>query len=460
MGTSSRWHFPGATAFQLATEAFWVVLAVFLAFQLRGASGASFPSIFVPAMIFAILMVAMLSALGMYRSDRKIGIGAYSYRLVVATLFAVPLAYLAAEAFPGGRAFQDAVRDWAVLAFIGLVIVRKLVSGWVLKTLLPHRVLVLGTGPEARVVEASLTATEPPGVKLVGYYELNKTQECVVPRNRIVSRTGLLEDTVRRLNVDEIIVAVREQRGGVLPLRSLLECRLAGVRVTDLARFFERVHGQIPIDSLKASWLIYGHGFRQNWWRTFVKRTFDIVVSLAMLAMTAPLMVLCAIIIAFETGFPVVYRQERVGLRGKGFDVLKFRSMRKDAEKDGKAQWAKVQDSRVTPWGRVMRRTRLDELPQLINVLRGEMSFVGPRPERPVFVEMLTEQVPFYAVRHSVKPGLTGWAQVRYSYGADVEQSVKKLEFDLYYVKNHTLLLDILILIETARVVASGDGAR
>jgi sugar transferase (PEP-CTERM system associated) len=265
---------------------------------------------------------------------------------------------------------------------------------------------------------------------------------------------------VRNLGIDEIIVAVRQQRGGVLPMRGLLECRLAGVRITDLPRFFERVHGQIPIEALKASWLIYGNGFRQNWLRTTVKRIFDIVIALTLLVLTLPIMLVSALIIAFESGSPIVYRQERVGLRGKTFNVLKFRSMRQDAEKDGKAAWAAVGDARVTAYGRFIRRTRIDELPQLINVLRGEMSFVGPRPERPVFVEMLAEQIPFYAVRHSVKPGITGWAQVRYSYGANVEQSMKKLEYDLYYVKNHTLFLDLLILLETARVVVLGEGAR
>jgi len=171
-------------------------------------------------------------------------------------------------------------------------------------------------------------------------------------------------------------------------------------------------------------------------------------------------MVMTALLILFEDGAPVIYRQQRVGARGATFTLLKFRSMRKNAEAGGKASWASVNDSRITRVGRFLRRTRVDELPQLINVLRGEMSFVGPRPERPEFVAMLTEQIPFYAVRHSVKPGLTGWAQVRYSYGATVEQSVRKLEYDLYYVKNHTLLLDLVIMLETVRVVLLGEGAR
>jgi lipopolysaccharide/colanic/teichoic acid biosynthesis glycosyltransferase len=185
-----------------------------------------------------------------------------------------------------------------------------------------------------------------------------------------------------------------------------------------------------------------------------------LLVSAALIILTLPLIVIATALIAAEGGGPVIYRQERVGFRGRTFTVFKLRSMNQDAEKDGRAAWASVNDARVTRVGRLIRRGRIDELPQLVNVLKGEMSFVGPRPERPEFVAMLTEQIPYYAVRHSVKPGLTGWAQVRYSYGATVEQSVRKLEYDLYYVKNHTLLLDLVILLETVRVVLLGEGAR
>ncbi len=460
MHTSTHRNISGATVFQLLAEVFWVVIAVLLAFRLRGVGWGSLPTTLAPALVFAVLMVLMQGVFGIYRRDRRMGMGSYAGRLALAMLVAVPLAYLGAGLLPGGYPFQEAISEWALIAFAGLIVVRHAVIRPVLKLVLPHRVLVLGTGPEARVVEASIAASDPRSIQLVGFYNLEKVQENVVSANRVLARGGSIEDTVRRLGIDEIIVAVRQQRGGVLPLRGLLECRLSGVRITDLARFFERMQGRIPIEALKASWLIYGNGFRQNWLRGAVKRSFDVVVASLLLLVTLPIMLVTAVIIAFESGFPVIYRQERVGLRGKTFDVLKFRSMRQDAEKDGNAKWAKVGDARITPFGRFIRRTRIDELPQIINVLRGEMSFVGPRPERPVFVEMLSEQIPFYAVRHSVKPGITGWAQVRYSYGANVEQSMKKLEYDLYYVKNHTLFLDLLILLETVRVVVLGEGAR
>lgn len=460
MVSPATWNVSAATLFQLVAEVFWVVMAVLIANEVRGIPIIPLLDTLAPAFLFAVLMVSLQGALGLYRRDRKLGLGAYAVRLLLAMLIGAPLAYLTADLLPGGGQFRETVSNSVLLAFGGLVLVRQLVIWPVLKVLLPHRVMVLGAGPEALLVEASLASADPPGLQLVGFYALGTAQESAVLPKHIIARRGTLDETVRRLGIDEIIVAVREQRGGVLPQQALLECRLAGVRITDLARFFERVQGRIPIDALKASWLIYGNGFRQGWLRTAVKRSFDITVSIILLFLTLPMMAVSALAIALESGAPIVYRQERVGLRGKSFYVLKLRSMRQDAEKDGNAKWAAADDKRITNFGRFIRRMRIDELPQLINVLRGEMSFVGPRPERPVFVAMLTEKVPFYAVRQSVKPGITGWAQVRYSYGANVEQSIKKLEYDLYYVKNHSLFLDLLILLETIRVVLVGEGAR
>jgi sugar transferase (PEP-CTERM system associated) len=448
------------TLLQLVLELSWVFVAGMLV--LRFHDGMSFArlSVVVPALMFAIVMVMLNGAFGVYQRSVSLSQGAYALRVVVALSIAIPVAYFGAELLPGGDVFQEKLGLAVVFAVGGLMLVRHFIVLPLVRNMLPHRVLVLGTGPEARLVEASLGTASSPGIRLVGFHALEKVERTVVPRRRIIAQTGPLEETVKRLDIDEIIVAVREQRGGVLPLRALLECRLNGVRVTDLARFFERVHGKVPIESLKVSWLIYGEGYRQGWLRTFVKRTFDIVVAVALLVLTLPITVFTAILIAIESRGQVIYRQERIGRGGVLFTLLKFRSMTVDAEKDGKASWASVNDARVTQIGRLIRRTRIDELPQLINVLRGEMSFVGPRPERPEFVAMLTQQIPFYAVRHSVKPGITGWAQVRYSYGATVEQAVKKLEYDLYYVKNHTLLLDLIILVETVRVVMLAEGAR
>ena len=413
-----------------------------------------------PVLAFAMLMVILNGAFGIYRRHERLFSAAYMLRSCLAPAIGVPLAYLLAEALPGGSLFQQSLGAVVVSGFAGVLLLRHAIVVPLVGRILPHRVMVLGTGAEARLVEASLAASAPPGMRLVGFHALEKEQRVLVSRGRVIARSGPLEETVKRLGVNEIIVAVREQRGGVLPLRSLLECRLNGVQITDLARYFERVHGRVPIESLKVSWLIYGEGYRQGWLRGLVKRSFDIAATTILLLFTLPIMALMALLIAIESKGPAIYRQDRVGRGGEIFTLLKFRSMCLDAEKDGKPSWAAVNDARVTRVGRFMRRARIDELPQLINVLRGEMSFVGPRPERPEFVAMLTEQIPFYAVRHSVKPGITGWAQVRYSYGSNVEQAIKKLEYDLYYVKNHTLLLDLFILVDTVRVVMIGEGAR
>ncbi len=453
------WLVAGATLVQLGAELSWLIAAVVLAIRLLGEAGGAGIDTILPAVLFAVVMVSLNGAFGLYRRDHKLSFGIYVSRLFLALLIGAPVAYLISEVLPGGETFQHTLGAAVILAFGGLIVVRHVVVSPLIRTLLPHRMLVLGTGPEAKHVEASLTVANAPGMQLVGFYPLEKVQEMAVSPHDLVARGKSLEETVKNLGVNEIIVAVRQQRGGVLPLRSLLECRLNGVQVTDLARFFERVHGQIPIDTLKASWLIYGNGFRQSWFRGFVKRTFDLAVSILLLVLMLPVMTIAALLIAVQGGAPIVYSQERVGRGGKTFTILKFRSMRKDAERDGKACWASPDDPRVTGLGRFLRRSHIDELPQLINVLKGEMSFVGPRPERPVFVAMLSAQIPFYAVRHSVKPGITGWAQVRYSYGATIEQAAKKLEYDLYYVKNHTLFLDLLILLETVRVVLLGEGA-
>jgi sugar transferase (PEP-CTERM system associated) len=228
----------------------------------------------------------------------------------------------------------------------------------------------------------------------------------------------------------------------------------------DLVSFYERERGLLKIDNLRASWLIFGAGFERGITRDVIKRVFDVAVSLVLLVITFPILLLAMLAIVLESGRPVFYRQERVGQGGETFTILKLRSMCQDAEKDGTPQWAGPRDSRVTRVGQFLRRSRIDELPQLFNVLRGDMSFVGPRPERPFFVAQLLEDIPYYEVRHSVKPGITGWSQVRYPYGASVEDALAKLQYDLYYVKNHSLFLDLLILVDTVQVVLLGKGAR
>ncbi len=417
------------------------------------------PVDFLPQIIYAVMIVALNIGFGLYRRRDKLTRSTYFTRVCIASSVGTALAYLVAGKLPGGDVFRQNIGVAALLAISGQMLLRHAVMQPLVDNLLPYRLLVLGTGPEAKLVEASLAGADV-GVRLVGFYALGKPEETAVTPHRVLSSRDSLTQTVKQLDIDEIVVAIRQQRGGVLPLRELLASRLNGVKVTDLARFFERVHGHVPLDMIRASWFIYGDGYRQNWLRRFVKRTFDLVAVAALAIPALPIILVVALFVALESPGPVIYRQERVGRRGKVFTLLKFRSMAVDAEKDGKAAWAAINDTRITRIGRFIRRTRIDELPQLINVLRGEMSFVGPRPERPEFVSMLSEQIPFYSIRHSVKPGITGWAQVRYCYVATVDDSVKKLEYDIYYVKNNSLLLDILVLLETVRVVLLGEGAR
>lgn len=424
----------------------------------------SSPSPILPAILFAILLVTVNGVLGVYQIGKSSAVhGAALMRSLTALGIGWGVAYLVFLLIPNGELYQAAIGSTALLGLFAVVTFRKpilrtiseLVSGW-----FSHRILVLGTGAGALEVDKTLNSMQGSGLTLVGFYPLNSSEPVLVSTNRVLRSGTDVEELVRTHQVNEIIVAVREQRGGVLPLRQLLNCKLTGVRITDLSGFFEAVRGAVPIESLKASWLIYGEGFKKGPARLLVKRFFDLVASCVLLALTSPIMLATAIAIYLDTGGPVIFRQERVGRGGRTFSLLKFRSMRPDAEKGGTPQWATQNDPRVTAVGRFIRRTRIDELPQLFNVLSGKMSFVGPRPERPFFVSQLTQRIPFYGARHSVKPGVTGWAQVRAEYGASEEDARTKLEYDLYYIKNQTLWLDVAILAETVRVVLFGEGAR
>jgi sugar transferase (PEP-CTERM system associated) len=321
----------------------------------------------------------------------------------------------------------------------------------------PPRVLIVGTGPDAESVADDMRLAVRTERVVAGFYPvaLETLGEQVSP---VFAMGAPLPELVRTYGIDEIVVAVRDHRRGGVPLDDLLLCRSMGVRVHDVAGFYEMTHAEVPLESLKASWLVYGPGFVQGEVRRLLKRIFDIIVSSALLIATSPIMLLTAAAIRLESRGPVIYRQERVGLLGKTFTCLKFRSMVTDAERDGVARWASRNDARVTRVGRFIRDTRIDELPQLYSVLRGDMSMVGPRPERPTFVDQLKERIPFYDLRHTVKPGLTGWAQVRYSYGDSLEAARRKHQFDLFYVKNNSLLLDLMILVETISVVLFREG--
>lgn len=456
-----RHYVSGWTLLQVAADSALFFGALLLAAFIQVTPYGIDPQVLVaPAIAFALLMTVISAAFGQYRREVGQKLNAALGRGLLVAALCVPLAWLVFARLPSGSVARDVLPYAVLYSLFGLIITRQLARVLKRTRTVARRVLIVGCGPEAREVQQALGELGYAHDAVVGFYCVDGQASVLGADDPQFERSEDLYALAQRHRVHEIIVAVREQRGGVLPIRELLECRIKGMRVYDLPAFFERLRGEVPIESLKASWLIYGQGFAQDRLRAAVKRVFDIAAALTLLILTAPIMVLTALAIGLESGLPVIYRQARVGRGGRTFLCLKFRSMGTDAERDGVARWATAGDSRVTRVGRFIRRTRIDELPQLFNVLKGDMSLVGPRPERPGFVQSLKEEIRFYDVRHSVKPGLTGWAQVRYSYGASVDDSRRKLEFDLYYVKNHSLFLDCLILVETVRVVLFGEGAR
>jgi sugar transferase (PEP-CTERM system associated) len=283
--------------------------------------------------------------------------------------------------------------------------------------------------------------------------------QTAVAEEKVIAGVNSLCDFALAEGVEEIVVAVEERRGG-LPVDDLLNCKIKGLRVIDYSTFFERETGRVDLDVLNPSWLIFSDGFSTGGPQRAAKRVFDIAASLILLAFSLPVLVFAAIAVRLDSTGPILYRQERVGMNGEPFMLLKFRSMRSDAEKDGMPRWAAEEDPRITRVGQFIRMTRIDELPQIFNVLAGDMSFIGPRPERPFFVEELSAKIPYYSARHGVKPGISGWAQLNYPYGASIEDAREKLQYDLYYIKNYSLFLDFSVMLQTARVILWPQGVR
>jgi len=413
------------------------------------------------AITFALVHFLSIGSMGLYQRRFRLGIAGILLRLSAAFCMgaiAMSFIYYALPTQSVERLTQAAS---FVVAFSTITLVRVLFMKTVDQNLLKRRVLVLGAGEYAGQIQNNLRrTTDQRGFLVVGYVHVRGEHD-VVNEALILRPEQPLVTICSQLQIDEIVVAVGDRRRKSFPVHELLDCKLSGVDVIDLTQFFEREVGKIKLDIVNPSWLIFSEGFSQGEYQAFFKRAFDVLMSLLLLAVTWPAMVLVAIAIFVESGFrgPILFKQVRVGQHWQLFHVLKFRSMRVDAEKDG-AQWAQKNDNRVTRVGSFIRKVRLDELPQIFNVLMGDMSFVGPRPERPEFVTELSNQIPYYAERHRVKPGITGWAQVCYPYGASEKDALEKLQFDLYYIKNYTLFLDLVIILQTAHEVTWGKGAR
>lgn len=430
-------------------------LAILAAMALDAQAAHTAGSILPRALIFAGTMITSMVLGGLYQPQLTEREWRVLVRLTASLAGGLLLLSVLFAFFPG-LALSDAVLVSAFgLGVAGVGVVRWLYAHTD-EGVERRRVLVLGAGTRALRL-AELEQQSGGRFEIVGY--LADTGGSHAPAARLLKDEGSLLAIARKYDVDEIVVGLRNRRG-TLPIRELLQCKLQGISVCDLPSFFERETGRIQIEAVSPSWLVFSDGFAHGYLRHAIKRAFDVAASLLLLVLAWPVMAVTAILIRAEDGGPVFYRQERVGQDGRPFMLMKFRSMRVDAERDGRPQWARKNDDRVTRIGRVIRQVRIDELPQVFNVLRGDMSFVGPRPERPFFVTQLEQEISYYAYRHAIKPGITGWAQVRYPYGASVEDALQKLQYDLYYIKNHSLFLDIVILVHTARVLLTRAGAR
>lgn len=406
---------------------------------------------------FAGVVDLSMIAVGVYGSEALRSMRFATGRLLVAiSLGVIALSFL--DFVLGGQNFWRSTLAYSMaLAIVLLVLNRLFLSGFLGTSAFRRRVLVLGAGERAQRLRL-LGERPESGFTIVGYIGMSESRPVVeeaIPRGAIHNLTRHVEN----LGVSEVVLALEERRNA-LPLKDLLRVKTTGVHVNEFSSFLERETGRVDLDTVNPSWLIFSDGFSSGRMvSSAAKRVFDICASAVLLVATAPIVALFALLVKIDSRGPAFYRQSRIGLYGENFEVVKLRSMHVDAEAGG-AQWAARNDPRVTRVGRFIRKVRIDELPQAWTVLKGEMSFVGPRPERPEFVADLEDQLPFYAERHMVKPGITGWAQVNYPYGASIEDSRQKLEYDLYYAKNYTPFLDLIIILQTLRVVLWGEGAR
>lgn len=416
--------------------------------------------IYPKALFFTVVMGLTMSAMGLYQRNLRQGASGILMRLALSFAVGFVIMSLVFYALPSLFIGRGAFGLGFVTALLLVSGVRVTFYRMVDEDTFKRRVLILGAGKRAVPIAELKRKSDMHGIVILGYVHISGEHDAVDEHKVLHPDTSLVE-YARTHQVDEIVVAVEDRRKH-FPAHQLLDCKMSGIDILDVLSFFERQLGKIRLDLLHPSWLTFSSGFRAGPMRAYAKRGFDILVSLLILGVTWPFMMLIAVAILIEGKGkgPVLYRQVRVGQNWQLFQMLKFRSMRVDAEKDGVPQWADRKDGRITRVGRIIRKTRMDELPQLINVLRGDMSFVGPRPERPMFVEKLSEQIPYYAERHRVKPGITGWAQISYPYGASEKDSLEKLQYDLYYVKNYSLYLDLVILFQTAEVILWGRGAR
>ncbi|GAB4254166.1 MAG: TIGR03013 family PEP-CTERM/XrtA system glycosyltransferase [Methylomicrobium sp.] len=457
-----RHYISGAFFWLLLSEAVMFYFAMYFGSQVRFLYQASWYSesdIIYASLIFAAVFTFCNISLGLYR--RNLGTQEYdllarvSFSFGVGIFIVVSVYYL----FPHFLIARSVLGLSVVCAFLGMMLIRYFFYRYAKIERIKKQVLVVGSGKKANeLVELNANYLHK-SFNIAGFVPLPEEVYCV-DEHLLIQTDESLNEIAHRLNIDEIVLALDDRRRR-MPLTSLLDCKMSGFDIIDLVTFYEREQGLISLTNVYPSWFLFSDGFAVSGLRSIAKRLFDIVVSLILLLVAWPIMLLTVLAILIEDGLkaPIFYRQVRVGEHNRHFKVIKFRSMITDAEKNG-AQFAQERDSRITRVGGFIRKCRIDELPQIFNVLKGEMSFVGPRPERPEFVQGFVENIDYYAERHRVKPGITGWAQISYQYGASEEDTVRKLEYDLYYVKNYSLFLDMTIILHTIEIVVWGKGAR
>ena len=458
-----RHHIPTEFVFLGIIEFFVLVGSFYLGLELRF-SDESQKLVFQPflpkALIYGIVMQMSLIAFGAYQRQSTQSPNMLALRIGGSLLVGMVLLGMTFYIVPVFSFGRGVLALSVLVSFTGIMVGRILFARIAEERDIRLRVLVLGAGTTATLIKDAKTKGELDGVNIIGYVPLAGDQETEKEHDLVIPSESLIR-YVEEKDVDEIVLAADDRRKG-FPVQDLLDCKMSGINVLDLLGFFERETGKIRLDILHPSWLFLSDGFHESTFRRAWKRSVDIILVLLLLPLVLPIMALVAAVILVESRGrgPILYSQTRVSENGELFRIHKFRSMVADAEGDGVARWAARNDSRITRVGSILRTYRFDELPQLFNVLKGEMSFVGPRPERPEFVEQLAKTVPYYNERHRVKPGLSGWAQIRYPYGASEDDCQEKLQYDLYYVKNYSIFLDAFVLLQTLEVVLFGKGAR
>lgn len=409
--------------------------------------------------VFAVIMWLSMTATGLHSRTNVDDFSGMMIRIFISFLLGLGVIVLSYYIYPKIFLGRGVFASSLLVALLGVLITRTIFQNLDNHKIFKRRLLVMGAGIKGQLIESKQAFSTKRGYEIIGFVDIDQN-EVQVDKSSLLEIESTLLDLCLDNDIDEVVLAMDDRRVG-FPLTGLLECKMKGIIVRDILDALERITGHIELDALHPSAVIFSDGFTKAVSVSYAKRTFDITASLLILTVASPIIILTMLAIWLSTlgRDPVFYRQVRLGLCDAPFEVMKFRSMGTDAEKNG-AQFASKQDARVTRIGAFIRKTRIDELPQLLNVLKGDMSFIGPRPERPQFVLGFEQNIPHYSLRHTVKPGITGWAQICYPYGETEEDTKNKLQYDLYYIKNYSLFLDMTILFQTVQVVLFGQGAR